>query len=106
MAVDLALKAIAEPRRRAILRLVRDEELTRFEGAARDALLKEILPGELRAAGLIARADGRGDLVVQIAPPLICDAAQLDEVVDRLGEAVGKAGEAAAARGLLDRAPA
>lgn len=37
-------------------------------------------------AGLIARADDRGDSVVQIAPPLICDRAQLDEVVDALVE--------------------
>ena len=84
--------------------LVRDAEMSRFEGEAREALLKEILPGELRAAGLIARADGRGDLVVQIAPPLVCDAEQLDEVVDRLGEAIGKAGEAVRGRGLLDGA--
>jgi adenosylmethionine-8-amino-7-oxononanoate aminotransferase len=81
--------------------LVADETLARFEGPARENLLKEILPAELRAAGLIARADGRGDLVVQIAPPLICDADQLGEAVDRLGTAIDEAGKAAAARGLI-----
>jgi adenosylmethionine-8-amino-7-oxononanoate aminotransferase len=86
--------------------LVRDAALSRFEGPAREALLTEILPGELRAAGLIARADGRGDVVVQIAPPLICDEAQLDEVVDRLGEAIAKAGDALGARGLVGEAVA
>jgi hypothetical protein len=35
---------------------------------------------------LIARGDDRGDTVVQIAPPLVCDAPILDDLVGRLGD--------------------
>ncbi len=66
--------------------LVKDAEATRFERAERDELLRGYLPGRLLEAGLIARADDRGDSVLQIAPPLICDRALLDVIVDRLGE--------------------
>ncbi|MDX8153802.1 aminotransferase class III-fold pyridoxal phosphate-dependent enzyme [Patulibacter brassicae] len=65
----------------------------RLDQAQRDELLRGFLPGRLLEAGLIARADDRGDAVVQIAPPLIADAALLDEIVDRLGEVLADAGE-------------
>jgi adenosylmethionine-8-amino-7-oxononanoate aminotransferase len=71
--------------------LVRDEENTRFSSDERDRLVRGFLPGRLRDAGLIARADDRGDTVVQIAPPLICDRAVLDEIVERLGEVLADA---------------
>ena len=35
-------------------------------------------------AGLIARADDRGDAIFQIAPPLISDDDVLDEIVDKM----------------------
>jgi DNA-binding transcriptional ArsR family regulator len=60
--VDLALKALAEPRRRAILRLVRDGELSSGEIASRfdvsgPAISQHL--GVLREAGLVAeRRDG------------------------------------------------
>jgi adenosylmethionine-8-amino-7-oxononanoate aminotransferase len=63
-----------------------------FEAAERDDLLRGFLPGRLREAGLIARADDRGDSVLQIAPPLNSDADLLDEIVDRLGEVLTDAG--------------
>jgi adenosylmethionine-8-amino-7-oxononanoate aminotransferase len=66
--------------------LVKDEGNTRFEPAERDDLLRGFLPRRLREAGLIARADDRGDSVLQIAPPLNSDAELLDEIVDRLGD--------------------
>ena len=50
-------------------------------------------PRRLREAGLIARADDRGDAVLQIAPPLISDAALLDEIVARLGDVLTDAGD-------------
>jgi adenosylmethionine-8-amino-7-oxononanoate aminotransferase len=53
--------------------------------------------GRLLEAGLIARADDRGEPVIQIAPPLICDRAQLDEVVDALAAVLS---DAAAQMGL------
>ena len=57
MAVDLALKAIAEPRRRAILRLVRDEELASGEIARHfdvsgPAISQHL--GVLKEAGLVS----------------------------------------------------
>lgn len=72
--------------------LVKDERGTRFDQAERDFLLRSYLPRRLRAAGLIARPDDRGDSVVQIAPPLISDRALLDEIVTRLGDVLEDAG--------------
>ncbi len=72
--------------------LVADEHDARFDRAQRDRLLRGFLPGRLLDAGLIARADDRGDSVLQIAPPLISDAGLLDEIVDRLGEVLADAG--------------
>jgi adenosylmethionine-8-amino-7-oxononanoate aminotransferase len=74
------------------IELVKDDENTTFDQAERDALLRGFLPGRLREAGIIARADDRGDAVLQIAPPLISDAALLDEIVERLGEVLTDAG--------------
>ncbi|MDX6624014.1 MAG: hypothetical protein QOE75_1946 [Solirubrobacterales bacterium] len=73
--------------------LVRDEENGRFDADERERLLRGFLPGRLLEAGLIARADDRGDSVVQIAPPLICDRTQLDEVVDALAAVLADASE-------------
>jgi len=66
--------------------LVRDQDNTRFDAGEREELLRRYLPGRLLEAGLIARGDDRGDTVIQVAPPLVCDASVLDEMVDRLGE--------------------
>jgi adenosylmethionine-8-amino-7-oxononanoate aminotransferase len=73
--------------------LVKDAENTRFDQRERDDLMRGFLPARLREAGLIARADDRGDSVLQIAPPLISDAELLDEIVDRLGEVLVAAGD-------------
>ncbi|SDU55556.1 aspartate aminotransferase family protein [Jiangella alkaliphila] len=75
------------------IELVKDAANTRFDQAARDALLRGFLPGRLLEAGLIARADDRGDAVLQIAPPLISDRAVLDEIVDGLREVLTDAGK-------------
>ena len=74
------------------IELVADAENARLSAEQREWLLRGLLPDRLRAAGLIARADDRGDAVVQIAPPLIADRALLDEIVDRLGEVLAEAG--------------
>jgi adenosylmethionine-8-amino-7-oxononanoate aminotransferase len=66
--------------------LVKDADGSPFDGAERDRLLRGFLPKRLREAGLIARADDRGDSVIQIAPPLISDAALLTDIVDRLAD--------------------
>jgi adenosylmethionine-8-amino-7-oxononanoate aminotransferase len=74
------------------IELVKDDDNTTFDQAERDKLLRGFLPGRLREAGIIARADDRGDAVLQIAPPLISDAALLDEIVERLGDVLTDAG--------------
>jgi DNA-binding transcriptional ArsR family regulator len=60
--VDAAIKALAEPRRRAILRLVRDDELSSGEIASRFEVSGPAISqhlGVLREAGLVAeRRDG------------------------------------------------
>jgi adenosylmethionine-8-amino-7-oxononanoate aminotransferase len=66
--------------------MVKDAAATRFDQAERDRLLRGFLPRRLREAGLIARADDRGDSVLQIAPPLISNRALLDEIVAGLRE--------------------
>jgi adenosylmethionine-8-amino-7-oxononanoate aminotransferase len=71
--------------------LVKGDAAERFDADERERLLRGFLPGRLLEAGLIARADDRGEPVIQIAPPLICDAAQLDEVVDALAEVLSAA---------------
>jgi hypothetical protein len=74
------------------IELVKDDDNTTFDQGERDKLLRGFLPGRLREAGIIARADDRGDAVLQIAPPLISDAALLDEIVERLGDVLTDAG--------------
>ncbi len=64
----------------------------RFDADQRERLLRGFIPRRLREAGLIARADDRGDAVLQIAPPLIADAAQLDQMARLLREVLADAG--------------
>ncbi len=47
-------------------------------------LLRGFLSGELYKRGLICRADDRGDPVMQLAPPLIADTEQFEEIHDVL----------------------
>jgi adenosylmethionine-8-amino-7-oxononanoate aminotransferase len=68
--------------------LVRNEVRARFEPAVVSRLVRELLPQAVLDAGLIARADDRGDPVLQIAPPLISDERVLDEVVDAMASAL------------------
>jgi adenosylmethionine-8-amino-7-oxononanoate aminotransferase len=66
--------------------LVKDEANARFDQTERDRLLRGFLPRRLLDAGIIARADDRGDSVVQIAPPLISDSDILNQIVDALAD--------------------
>jgi adenosylmethionine-8-amino-7-oxononanoate aminotransferase len=75
------------------MELVKGASNERWDKPERDRLLRGFLPGRLLEAGLIARPDDRGDSVLQIAPPLICDAAVLDEIVDRLHAVLADAGK-------------
>jgi adenosylmethionine-8-amino-7-oxononanoate aminotransferase len=61
--------------------LVKGADNERLDADERERVLRGFMPGALRDAGLIARADDRGDAVLQIAPPLISDDAVLEEIV-------------------------
>jgi adenosylmethionine-8-amino-7-oxononanoate aminotransferase len=69
------------------------EDGRRFDAEERERLLRGFMFGRLMKAGMIARPDDRGDAVIQVAPPLISTAEQLDEMVDALGEVLTEAGE-------------
>ena len=64
--------------------MVKDENNTRFDAEEREHLLRGYMGPALVDAGLIARADDRGDSILQIAPPLISDDDVLDEIVDKM----------------------
>ncbi|EHN12058.1 Omega-amino acid--pyruvate aminotransferase [Patulibacter medicamentivorans] len=85
--------------------LVADEAAGRFDQAQRDDLLRGFLPGRLLEAGLIARADDRGDSVLQIAPPLISDTGVLDEIVGALGDVLTDAGTHMGVAGATSSTP-
>jgi adenosylmethionine-8-amino-7-oxononanoate aminotransferase len=65
------------------IELVRDRE-TRESFSAEDSerLLRGFVSGALFDAGLVCRTDDRGDPVIQLAPPLVCD----QEHFDLIGE--------------------
>ena len=44
-------------------------------------LLRDFLSRELFKAGLICRADDRGDPVIQVSPPLIATREHIDEAI-------------------------
>jgi adenosylmethionine-8-amino-7-oxononanoate aminotransferase len=55
----------------------------------RERLLREFLPERLRVAGIVTRTDDRGGHPVMfVAPPLICDADQLDELLGGIAEVI------------------
>jgi adenosylmethionine-8-amino-7-oxononanoate aminotransferase len=63
------------------IELVKDRETKEtFSGEESEDLLRGFLSGELYRQGLICRADDRGDPVVQLAPPLIADTEQFEEI--------------------------
>ncbi len=65
----------------------------RFDAEERERLLRGFMFGRLLKAGMIARPDDRGDAVLQVAPPLVSTAEQLDEMVDGVAEVLSDAGE-------------
>ncbi|HEY2477388.1 MAG TPA: aspartate aminotransferase family protein [Solirubrobacterales bacterium] len=67
------------------IELVKDKETKEsFDDEESEKLLRGFLSGELYKRGLICRADDRGDPVIQLAPPLIADTEQFDEIHDVL----------------------
>jgi adenosylmethionine-8-amino-7-oxononanoate aminotransferase len=68
------------------LELVKDKETREtFSEDEREQLLRGFLTPRMFEAGLICRADDRGDPVIQISPPLIAGKAEFDELVGILG---------------------
>ncbi|HLH67422.1 MAG TPA: aspartate aminotransferase family protein [Solirubrobacteraceae bacterium] len=72
--------------------LVKGEPERRLDADERERVLRGYMPGALREARLIARADDRGDAVLQIAPPLIADDAVLEEIVEAMRIVLAGAG--------------
>ncbi len=63
------------------LELVKDKATKEtFNDDEAERLLRGFLSGALYEQGLHCRADDRGDPVIQLAPPLICDQSHFDEI--------------------------
>jgi hypothetical protein len=67
------------------IELVKDKNTKEtFDDDESERLLRGFLSPALFEAGLVCRADDRGDPVIQISPPLICDQTQFDEIEQML----------------------
>jgi hypothetical protein len=74
------------------IELVKDKATKEtFDDAESERLLRGFLSGALFDAGLICRADDRGDPVVQLAPPLICEQEHFDLIGDVLRSVLSEA---------------
>ena len=62
-----------------------------FTAEESERLLRGFLSKALFEAGLYCRADDRGDPVVQLAPPLICDQSHFDEMEAALRSVLSEA---------------
>jgi adenosylmethionine-8-amino-7-oxononanoate aminotransferase len=81
------------------IELVRDQETrASFDGPAADWLLKDVLSEELWSRGLICRLDDRTEPIIQIAPPLVADAALIEEIASIIREGLEVATERMAER--------
>ena len=75
------------------IELVKDKHTKEtFDAAESERLLRGFLSKALFDEGLYCRADDRGDPVVQLAPPLICDQSHFDEIEQVLRVVLDKAG--------------
>jgi adenosylmethionine-8-amino-7-oxononanoate aminotransferase len=74
------------------LELVKDKETREtFTDEECETLLRGYLSQALYDAGLICRADDRGDPVVQISPPLVARQSEFDQIVGTLGDVLSEA---------------
>ena len=81
------------------IELVKDKETKEsFDDHEAETLLRGFLSDELYRAGLICRADDRGDPVIQLSPPLIAGPEQFEEIVQILRPILTEAGERMRAR--------
>jgi adenosylmethionine-8-amino-7-oxononanoate aminotransferase len=76
------------------IELVKDRDTKEtFNDEESERLLRGFLSGALYQQGLICRADDRGDPVIQLAPPLIADTQQFEEIHDVLRSVLTEAWE-------------
>ena len=76
------------------IELVKDKDTREtFTDDECEKLLRGYLSTALWDAGMICRADDRGDPVIQISPPLVAGQAEFDEIVGILGEVLSGAVE-------------
>ncbi len=69
------------------IELVKDKDTREtFSDEECEKLLRGYLSDALWDAGMICRADDRGDPVIQISPPLVAGQAEFDEITGILGE--------------------
>jgi adenosylmethionine-8-amino-7-oxononanoate aminotransferase len=74
------------------LELVKDKDSREtFSDEECERLLRGFLSNALFDAGLVCRADDRGDPVLQISPPLVAGQQEFDEMVGILGEVLAQA---------------
>ena len=74
------------------LELVKDKDTREtFSEDECETLLRGFLSNALFDAGMICRADDRGDPVIQISPPLVAGQAEFDEIVSILGDVLTEA---------------
>jgi adenosylmethionine-8-amino-7-oxononanoate aminotransferase len=74
------------------IELVKDKATKEtFDEDESERLLRGFLSKALYDGGLYCRADDRGDPVVQLAPPLICEQSHFDEIEDILRVVLDKA---------------
>ncbi|HLR84231.1 MAG TPA: aminotransferase class III-fold pyridoxal phosphate-dependent enzyme, partial [Nocardioidaceae bacterium] len=74
------------------IELVKDKATKEtFDEEESERLLRGFLSKELFDGGLYCRADDRGDPVIQVAPPLVCDQAHFDEMEGILRDVLTRA---------------
>ncbi len=74
------------------IELVKDKTTKEtFDADDSERLLRGFLSKALFDAGLYCRADDRGDPVIQVSPPLICDQAHFDEIESILRDVLTQA---------------
>ena len=77
------------------IELVKDKATKEtFNDDESERLLRGFLSKALYDDGLYCRADDRGDPVIQLSPPLICDQTHFDEIEQILRVVLDKAGHA------------
>ena len=76
------------------IELVKDKDTREtFSDEEGERLLRGYLSTALWDAGMICRADDRGDPVIQISPPLVAGQAEFDEITSILGDVLSEGAE-------------